>query len=342
MALLGGCAGNPQQVPRAADWPDARELRAAAGDAAKNPRTWAPLAGAALLAATGLDDSVSDWMADEAPLFGSGAGKASDRLRDAAVAGYLLTALARIHHQLPAADADALALRGCAPSSRFDVLSSTPTSSSGPRDQAGRRLDALTTKVGDGCGLAAPGDSAGEKRSAELAVRGSACRETRVRTRSPSCRRAGGRLVRLGVGVVTLYAQGAVVEGLKEVSSRRRPDRSDRLSFPSGHTGTASAASTMAMQNLAYIDMPPSARMVLALGFEGLAIGTGWARVEARKHFVADILAGYAVGHFLAAFAQGAFIDRALPGAQVAFQPIDRGGAIRLTFPVSQGYSAAR
>ena len=62
-------------------------------------------------------------------------------------------ALARIRHQLPAADADALALPGRAPSSRFDVLSSTPASSSSPRDQAGRRLDALTTKVGDGCGL---------------------------------------------------------------------------------------------------------------------------------------------------------------------------------------------
>ena len=61
---------------------------------------------------------------------------------------------ARIRHQLPAVDADSLALRGRAPSSRFDVLSSTPASSSGPRDQAGRRLDALTTKVGDGCGLA--------------------------------------------------------------------------------------------------------------------------------------------------------------------------------------------
>ena len=65
-----------------------------------------------------------------------------------------LADVARIRHQLPAADADALALRGRAPSSRFDVLSSTPASSSGPRDQAGRRLDALTTKVGDGCGLA--------------------------------------------------------------------------------------------------------------------------------------------------------------------------------------------
>ena len=61
--------------------------------------------------------------------------------------------LTRIRHQLPAADADALVLRGRAPSRRFDVLSSTPASPSGPRDHAGRRLDALATKVGDGCGL---------------------------------------------------------------------------------------------------------------------------------------------------------------------------------------------
>ncbi len=62
--------------------------------------------------------------------------------------------LARISHQLPAVAADALALRGRAPSGRFDILSSMPASSSGPRDRAGRRLDALATKVGEISGLA--------------------------------------------------------------------------------------------------------------------------------------------------------------------------------------------
>ena len=61
--------------------------------------------------------------------------------------------LTRIAHQLPAADADALALRGRAPSGRLDVLSSTPAPPCGPRDHAGRRLDALATKVGERCGL---------------------------------------------------------------------------------------------------------------------------------------------------------------------------------------------
>ena len=250
LLLLAGCAGMPQQGSRGAHWPDARTLRTAAGEAAKNPRTWAPLAGAALLTVTDLDDDVSDWIADEAPLFGSGAGKASDALRNAAVAGYLLTA------------------------------------------------------------LAAPSDTGTEK------------------------------LAGLGAGAVALYAQGAVVEGLKEVSGRRRPDRSDRLSFPSGHTSTASAATIMAKHNLAYIDMPAPARTAFALGFESLAVGTGWARVEARKHYAADVLAGYAVGHFIAAFAQGAFIDEALPGARIVFQPIEGGGALRLTVPA--GFPAAR
>ena len=87
-----------------------------------------------------------------------GAGPASPDpagLRARAAEQSVAEPLARIRHQLPAADADALALRGRAPSSRFDVPSSTPASPSGPRDQAGRRLDALTTKVGDGCGLEA-------------------------------------------------------------------------------------------------------------------------------------------------------------------------------------------
>ena len=110
-----------------------------------------------------------------------------------------------------------------------------------------------------------------------------------------------------------------MTEGLKEVTSRRRPDEANNRSFRSGHASTASAAAALAARNLAHIDLPPAARTTAALGLEAMAIGTGWARVEARKHFAADVLAGYALGHFVAAFAQGAFIDNRLPGAQVTF-----------------------
>ena len=53
---------------------------------------------------------------------------------------------------------------------RVDVLSSTPASPSGPCGHAGRRLDALATKVDDGCGVAAPADTA-ENKTARAAAK---------------------------------------------------------------------------------------------------------------------------------------------------------------------------
>jgi hypothetical protein len=40
----------------------------------------------------------------------------------------------------------------------------------------------------------------------------------------------------------------------------------------------------------------------------GIAVGTGWARVEANKHNPSDVLVGYALGHFLSAFINDAFL----------------------------------
>jgi membrane-associated phospholipid phosphatase len=39
-----------------------------------------------------------------------------------------------------------------------------------------------------------------------------------------------------------------------------------------------------------------------------LAAGTAWARVEAQKHFPSDILAGAALGNFVASFVHDAFL----------------------------------
>ena len=65
---------------------------------------------------------------------------------------------ARISHQLPAADANLLAVTRRTPSSRFTVVSTTPsaarTRSLGPCALSQRHLDALATKVGEICGPA--------------------------------------------------------------------------------------------------------------------------------------------------------------------------------------------
>ena len=232
LAAVAGCASSPQH------------LGAAALAAAKSPRTWAPLAGAAVMSVGDLDESVSEWAADERPLFGGSAEGASDDMRNAAVAGYLVTALAA-----PAAD---------------------------------------TTD----------------------------------------------RMRRIAWGLTALYAQGGVVEGLKDVVERQRPDGSNDRGFPSGHTGVAASAATLGQRNLRALAIAPGWRRGASIGFDALAVGTAWARMEAEKHHAADVLAGYSIGHFVAAFVAVAFIEPALPAAELTFQGFGNGGALRLTVPL--------
>lgn len=232
MAAMVGCASSP---PR---------LGAAALAAAKSPRTWLPLAGAAVLSVGDLDESVSDWAADERPLFGGNAASASDHLRDAAIVGFVVTA------------------------------------------------------------LAAPADSAAD------------------------------RARRLGWGLAAIAAQGGAVEELKDVVGRQRPDGSNDRSFPAGHPGVASSAATLGQRNLRAMPIAAHWRRGASIGFDALAAGTAWARVEAEKHHAADVLAGYAIGHFVAAFVSEAFIEPQLPAAELTFQGYGNGGALRLTVPL--------
>ena len=97
--LLGGCAPPPgghlwgEDVTLAPGW---SRLAKAAADAALAPETWAPLAGAGVFWAGGLDHPVSDWAVDHHPVFGSqsGADHASDYLLEASMAAYAASGLA--------------------------------------------------------------------------------------------------------------------------------------------------------------------------------------------------------------------------------------------------------
>lgn len=110
------------------------------------------------------------------------------------------------------------------------------------------------------------------------------------------------------VGGGVLLATWGATEGLKAASGRQRPVGRADDSFPSNHASLTAASARLARETLRYSDLPPAARLGSDLGLAGLALATGWARVEAGAHHPADVLAGMALGNFLAVFASEAFL----------------------------------
>lgn len=96
---------------------------------------------------------------------------------------------------------------------------------------------------------------------------------------------------------------------LKDEVGRERPDGSSDKSFPSGHASAAFSSMRLANRNLDSIDMPVWARTSLKAGNHLLASGSAWARVEAKRHYPSDVLAGAALGNLVTTFIHDAFLN---------------------------------
>ena len=96
----------------------------------------------------------------------------------------------------------------------------------------------------------------------------------------------GARGLGRGLTRSLLLAHGVVVP-IKLAVGRRRPDGSDRRSFPSGHTASAFAAAR-------YVHGRHGGHASLPL--YGLAVVTGLGRIEGNRHYLSDVLAGAALG----------------------------------------------
>ena len=129
---------------------------------------------------------------------------------------------------------------------------------------------------------------------------------------TPSGEQSGDWALAKAKGLSVGIAAVAVTEGstdlLKYTTNRTRPDQSGHDSFPSGHASRTAVCDTLASRNLQYLEMPDEARMGLRAGFVALSLTTGWARLEAKKHYPSDVLAGMALGHFFGAFINDAFL----------------------------------
>ena len=102
--------------------------------------------------------------------------------------------------------------------------------------------------------------------------------------------------------------------------------------FPSGHTSGAFASVTLSNHNLNSIRMPENLRLPIQTTNVIVGAATGVARIEGKRHYPSDVLAGAALGHFLSAFFHDVFLGHPEdPGWGISLSPA-RGGAVGNVF----------
>jgi len=94
----------------------------------------------------------------------------------------------------------------------------------------------------------------------------------------------------LGSCAATYVVGAGVTYGLKHGVNEMRPDKSDRRSFPSGHTMFAFAGATTLRHEFG------KASPWITVGGYGLATFVAIDRVRQDRHYIHDVLAGAAIG----------------------------------------------
>lgn len=116
----------------------------------------------------------------------------------------------------------------------------------------------------------------------------------------------------VGMGLLAIGVNRSITDGVKSATDRKRPGRTNENdkdnSFPSGHTSIAATAAKLAVRNIEQLELTDNKKRFWQWSSYAAAGLTGWARVEGQRHYPSDVLAGYALGSFLGAFFNDAFI----------------------------------
>jgi hypothetical protein len=122
--------------------------------------------------------------------------------------------------------------------------------------------------------------------------------------------------------------QAGVTSVLKILVGRTRPGGGTH-SFPSGHSSTAFAAASLINSN---------SGGVLGASAYGLAAVTGYSRIEARRHYPSDVLAGAAIGILSAQvldhlhWGNGKESHGIAGGLRLEFEAVEHGGMLGFSF----------
>ena len=115
--------------------------------------------------------------------------------------------------------------------------------------------------------------------------------------------KAKGFAVQAGEGAFARQTVGF----LKKSVDRQRPN-GGTWSFPSLHATATASNSTLAARNIETLQWSSRATTATQWSLGALTGLTAWSRLEAHQHYPSDVLAGIAIGHFLAAFFNNAFM----------------------------------
>lgn len=83
---------------------------------------------------------------------------------------------------------------------------------------------------------------------------------------------------------------GVIVQPMKRIIGRERPNKSDFRSFPSGHTSTAFVAAEFLHQEFGHYSP-----WISVAGY-ATATATGYLRLYNNQHWLGDVIAGAAIG----------------------------------------------
>jgi membrane-associated phospholipid phosphatase len=150
---------------------------------------------------------------------------------------------------------------------------------------------------------------------------------------TPSGKNAGpwmkAKLQGLAVEGLALWTTHEATFGLKRLSGRERPNDVDDMSFPSSRSANAFALAALSGRNLESLPMPEPYANTARVTLQLIASGAAWGRVESGSHFPSDVLAGAALGNFVASFIHDAFFG-SKGNWKLAIEPLPAGTRMKL------------
>jgi membrane-associated phospholipid phosphatase len=116
-------------------------------------------------------------------------------------------------------------------------------------------------------------------------------------------------IVNVSSDISAIFLTVFTTEILKNNVGRLRPNHGDERSFPSGHTSFTTINANLTSHQLNTLEMKNNTRFLCNAALATMVTATAWGRIEGKKHYPTDVLAGAALGNFVGNFITSLYND---------------------------------